>query len=71
MIDTQQRSLTSRFSRRNDVFGESIRSSLLTLFARLARSYPPTPPLDISSRDGWVFLVLRLPRTTDDPRAAH
>ena len=44
---------------------------LENLRARLARSFPPTPPLDISSRDGWVFLVLRLPRTTDDPRSAH
>ena len=34
MIDTQQQSLTRRFSRRNDVFGESIWTSILTLFKR-------------------------------------
>lgn len=34
MIDTQQQSLARRFSRRNDVFSESIWTSILTLFKR-------------------------------------
>ncbi len=65
MIDTQQRSLTSRFSRRNDVFGESIWSSLLTLFARHAdpiyfgdgapdKSLIPVERLREASRQVWA-----------------
>lgn len=34
MIDTRHQSLSTRFSRRNDVFGESIWTNILTLFKR-------------------------------------
>ncbi len=40
----------------------SHRIGLENLRARLARNFPGTHRLDITSRDGWVSLILQLPR---------
>ena len=40
---------------------------LENLRARLTRCFPGTHQLDITSRDGWVHVVLRLPRLASTP----